>query len=133
MPVTNPAKIFANIEERKGLLFISMTEHAHAIIERINIIPKIQKCGKLAYSLIFFHTCLNLYFIFSSFIIFSGSSNRGKQHPCWHTIFRLESLVCYTFVKLWLPDKKLPSGLICNFRYSGLKGSLSKRYLKGQN
>ena len=26
-------------------------------------------------------------------------SNRGEQHPCWHTIFRLESLVCYTFVE----------------------------------
>lgn len=36
----------------------------------------------------------------------SGSSNRGEQHPCWHTIFRLESLVCYTFVKLWLSGKE---------------------------
>ena len=36
---------------------------------------------------------------------YSGSSNRGEQHPCWHTIFRQKSLVCYTFVKLWLPGK----------------------------
>ena len=26
-------------------------------------------------------------------------SNRGEQHPCWHTDFPSESLVCYTFVK----------------------------------
>ena len=41
-PVTNPAKIFANIDDRKVLVFIYITEHIHAIIERINSIPNTQ-------------------------------------------------------------------------------------------
>lgn len=68
IPVTNPAKMFANTDDKNGLLFIHTMEIIHAIIESAKIIPNIQKCGKQAYSLILFPICFNLYFILYSFL-----------------------------------------------------------------
>ena len=68
----NPAKIFANIDDRKVLVFIYITEHIHTIIERINIIPNTQIWGKLVYILILFQACLILYFIFFLFYFTLG-------------------------------------------------------------
>ena len=63
--------------------------------------------GSIIFTILAHTQYLSLLKIFMPYLAFySGSSNRGEQHPCWHTIFRQESLVCYTFVKLWLPGKE---------------------------
>ena len=59
---------------------------------------------------------------------FAGSSNRGAEHPCWHTTLHAKCSVLYLLWALTLERCWAGQGLACGMRAGGFCGQVPRKH-----